>query len=74
MARLKPETLEIGMKFRLTGDACNEEERNDNHIYEVINKDEVCRLGAHVIVKNEEGKEQEMRIMPWVPLHEVING
>ncbi len=63
---MKPEDLRIGMRFRLTGDACNSEERDNKHIYEVTNHDSACKLGAHLIVKDETGKEQEMRIMPWV--------
>jgi len=65
---VKPESLEIGAHFRLTGDACNSEERDNKHIYEVTNQNLDCKLGAHLIVKDETGIEQEMRIMPWVPV------
>lgn len=65
---IKPEELDIGMRFRLTGDAENADERNDKHIYTVINKDLNCKLGAHLIVEDETGREREISIMPWVPL------
>lgn len=68
MAILKPEALTIGTKFRFVRDACNEDERNDHNLYEVVNINDACRIGVHVVVKNESGEMQEMQIMPWVKL------
>ena len=66
---VKPESLKIGMRFRLTGDACNPQERDNKHIYEVTNENTACKLGAHLIVRDETtGTEHEMQIMPWVPV------
>jgi len=70
---MKPEELEIGMSFRLTGDACNQEERENTHVYLVTNKDDACKMGAHIIVKDESGEEQEMRILPWVKVIKVLD-
>lgn len=71
MILVKPETLEIGDKFRLTGIACDEAERNDTSIYEVVNKNVACTLGAHIITKNSDGVEQEQHLMPWVKVYKV---
>ena len=66
---VKPEVLnKTGVRFRLTGEASNSAECDDKHIYEVINWSTTCTLGVHLMVKNEEGLEQEMKIMPWVPV------
>jgi hypothetical protein len=69
---MKPEELEIGMRFRLTGDACNEAERENQHTYLVTNKDSACKLGAHLIVADEAGAEEEIRILPWVKVIKVL--
>lgn len=52
--RIKPEELDIGMRFRLTGDACSAQERDmANHIFKVTNVDTAYRPGAHLIIVNE---------------------
>lgn len=68
--RIDPKDLDIGMRFRLTGDAESPEERAmANHIYRVTNVDTACKLGAHLIIENvETGEETETLIMPWVPV------
>lgn len=68
--RIEPKDLDIGMQFRLTGDAETPEERDmANHVFEVTNVDTACKLGAHLIIKNVgTGEETETLIMPWVPV------
>lgn len=68
---VKPEELDIGDKFRLTGEACDPAEREDKDTYEVINKDLGCTLGAHLIVRGSDGASHETRIMPWVKVYKV---
>lgn len=67
---IKPKELDIGMRFRLTGDAENPEERAmAGRVYEVTNVDVSCKLGAHLIIQDvETGKETDSWIMPWVPV------
>lgn len=68
--RIKPEELDIGMRFRLTGDAETAQERDmANHIFKVTNVDTAYSPGAHLIIENEKtGAETETVIMPWVPV------
>lgn len=68
--RIKPEELDIGMRFRLTGDACSAQERDmANHIFKVTNVDTAYTHGAHLIIVNEAtGAETETVILPWVPV------
>jgi hypothetical protein len=63
---IKPEDLKVGMRFRLTGEADDPAERNNKHIYEVFNINTACTQGAHLMVQDETGGEQEIMIPPWV--------
>ena len=71
MKLVPPDTLAIGDKYRLTGAACTKAEREDKSTYEVVNKDTACVLGAHLIVKGDDGVEREVRIMPWVKVYKI---
>jgi hypothetical protein len=68
--RIKPRELDIGMKFRLTGEAENPDERDmENHVYEVTNLDMASKFAAHLIIKDvETGVETDTLLMPWVPV------
>lgn len=68
--RIGPKDLNIGMQFRLTGDAETPQERDmANHVFRVTNVNTACKLGAHLIIENvETGEESETFIMPWVPV------
>jgi hypothetical protein len=68
--RIKPEELDIGMQFRLTGDAETAQERDmANHVFKVTNVDTAYRPGAHLIIENvKTGEETETVILPWVPV------
>ena len=69
---VSPETLQIGDKFRLTGVACDDTERDDKNVYEIVNKNTACATGAHLIVRDDAGgPERETRIMPWVKVWKV---
>ena len=68
--RIKPEELDIGMRFCLTGDAENPQERDmANHVYRVTNVDTAYKHGAHLIIEDvATGMETETVILPWVPV------
>jgi hypothetical protein len=69
---ISPEKLDIGMTFRLTGDACNPAETANDKIYTVTNKDMAHEFGAHLLVKAEgDEDETEIFVLPWVKVFHI---
>lgn len=69
---ISPEKLDIGMTFRLTGDACNAAEASNDKIYTVTNKDLAHEFGAHLLVTAEgETEETEIFVLPWVKVFHI---
>lgn len=62
-----PNELRVGVKYRLTGDACNARERDDKRVFTVLGR---CLDdhggGAHLWVKASDGETLEVEIAPWV--------
>lgn len=78
---IKPEDLQSNNCFRLTGDACNENERNDKITYKVIEilEKKYIEIGdrktliSFICVTEHEEKGNKIQIKhhiaPWVPLY-----
>lgn len=67
--RIKPSELKVGMRYRLTGDACDPQEARDQNTYKVMEVISPCRLGAHVrLMVEQTGHEFWVILAPWVPI------